>query len=100
MYNGNCEMRHPVNGVIEVTGYDGALAYPLPPSSCCPLFDTTCDVLYLKTTDAGGYASVRRFSIEELPAIEDNQMDATQSRLKDLEAKMDMILAKLGGTNE
>lgn len=99
MYNNNYEFRQPINGVIEVTGYDGALAYPLPPNSCIPLFDTTCDVLYLKTTDGGGYASVRRFSIEELPSITSQSSDVAQSRLDDLESKMDLILAKLGENN-
>ena len=54
----------PVNGVISVTGIEGARAYQLPPNSCMPLFDQTNDILYVKTTDAAGYPTVKTFRFE------------------------------------
>ena len=54
----------PVNGLVSVTGIEGAKAYQLPPNSCMPLFDSDADFLYLKTTDAGGFPTVRAFRFE------------------------------------
>lgn len=54
----------PVNGLISVTGIEGARAYQLPPNSCMPLFDQTNDILYVKTTDAAGYPTVKTFRFE------------------------------------
>ena len=56
----------PVNGLVSVTGIDGAKAYQLPPSSKMPLFDEHDDVLYLKTTDAAGYPTVKTFKFEPI----------------------------------
>lgn len=87
-------VQQPVNGVVEVTGYAGAASYPLPPSSSMPLFDSTCDMVYLKTTDAGGYATIRRFRIEELPDQTAENNYVTQEQLSELNAKIDQLLAK------
>lgn len=35
----------PVNGLVSVTGIDGAKAYQMPPNSTMPLFDENDDVL-------------------------------------------------------
>lgn len=51
----------PVNGLVSVTGLEGAKAYQLPPNSSMPLFDKDSDVLYVKTTDSGGYPTIRAF---------------------------------------
>lgn len=56
----------PVNGLVSVTGIDGAKAYQLPPNSKMPLFDEKDDVLYLKTTDAAGYPTVKTFKFEPI----------------------------------
>lgn len=58
-------------GLIKVTGMEGAKAYPLAPNSMIPLFDADSDVMYVKQTDAGGYPSIQayRFTpIQETPA--------------------------------
>lgn len=56
----------PVNGLVSVTGIDGAKAYQLPPNSKMPLFDESEDILYLKTTDAAGYPTVKAFRFEPI----------------------------------
>ena len=48
----------PIHGFIYVTGLDGAKAYPMPPNSEMPLFDSTGDVLYIKTTDGAGFPTI------------------------------------------
>lgn len=55
----------PINGLVAVTGIDGAKAYQLPPNSSMPLFDANDDVLYLKTTDGAGFPTIRIFDFEE-----------------------------------
>ena len=43
--------------LIQVTGLEGAKAYPLAPNSTAALFDGERDIFYIKRTDAGGYPS-------------------------------------------
>lgn len=57
--------QQPVNGLVAVTGIEGAKAYQLPPNSSMPLFDANEDVLYLKTTDGAGFPTVRVFDFTE-----------------------------------
>lgn len=49
-------------GLIRVTGVEGARAYPVPPNSTVPLFDADRDVLYVKSADAGGFPTIRAFT--------------------------------------
>lgn len=56
----------PVNGLVSVTGMDGARAYQLPPNSSMPLFDKDSDILYVKTTDGAGFPTVRAFRFEPM----------------------------------
>jgi hypothetical protein len=56
--------QQPVNGLVRVTGMEGARAYQLPPNSSIALFDGTQDLMYIKTTDAAGYPTIRTFRFE------------------------------------
>ena len=56
----------PINGLVSVTGIEGARAYQMPPNSSMPLFDKDNDVLYVKTTDAAGYPTLKRFRFEPM----------------------------------
>lgn len=49
-------------GLIRVTGVDGAKAYPVSPNSVVPLFDADRDVMYIKSADAGGFPTIRAFT--------------------------------------
>ncbi len=58
------------NGLNRVTGIEGARAFQVPPNSVVPLFDDTQDVFYIKTTDSGGFPTLKgyRFTpIEDTP---------------------------------
>lgn len=48
-------------GLIQVTGMEGAKAYPMNPNSVVPLFDADRDVMYIKRTDAGGYPTIAAY---------------------------------------
>ena len=57
-------------GLNRVTGIEGARAFQMPPNSVAALFDDTQDVFYIKTTDSGGFPTLKnyRFSpIEDIP---------------------------------
>lgn len=52
----------PINGLIRVTGLDGATAYQMPPNSVQALFDGGKDVMYIKTTDGAGFPTIKTFT--------------------------------------
>lgn len=56
------QMQQPIDALIGVTGLEGAKAYQIPPNSKIALFDSDSDVFYVKTTDAGGFPTIRAFS--------------------------------------
>lgn len=49
-------------GLIRVTGVDGAKAYPVAPNGVVALFDADRDVMYIKSADAGGFPTIRAFT--------------------------------------
>lgn len=63
----NPNAQTPVNGLVRVTGYEGAKAYQLPPNSAMPLFDGNEDVMYVKTTDGAGFPTIKKYSFYEEP---------------------------------
>lgn len=60
--NTQIPMQQPSNGLIRVTGIDGAKAYQMPPNSVTALFDDTRDVFYVKSTDGAGFPTIKAFS--------------------------------------
>ena len=91
----------PINGLVSVTGIEGAKAYQLPPNSSMPLFDGNQDLMYVKTTDAAGYPTIKTFKFEPVDAgpievkaepvdyVPRSEFDALLSRVKELvESKM------------
>lgn len=82
----------PVNGLVSVTGMEGAKAYQMPPNSSMPLFDGDSDILYLKTTDAAGYPTIRTFRFEPME-VSDTQPAAAdyvpRSEFEELARKVD-----------
>lgn len=84
----------PVNGLVSVTGIEGAKAYQLPPNSSMPLFDGNSDLMYVKTTDAAGYPTIRTFRfepVEQDPApqadyVSRSDFDALVARVEELAA--------------
>lgn len=56
----------PVNGLVSVTGIEGAKAFQLPPNSSMPLFDGNEDILYVKTTDGGGFPTIKKYRFEPI----------------------------------
>ena len=47
--------------LIRVTGMDGAKAYQMQPNSTVALFDSSEDIMYIKSTDGAGFPTIRTF---------------------------------------
>lgn len=52
--------------VDRVAGIEGARMFPLGPNSAAALFDNSRDIFYWKTTDSGGFPTVRAFAFTEI----------------------------------
>ncbi len=59
----------PVNGLVSVSGEQGAQMYPLPPNSVSPpLFLQEENAFFVKRTDGGGAATLKKYTFQEAPA--------------------------------
>ena len=67
--------QQPVNGIVRVTGMDGAKAYQLPPNSAMPLFDSGGEILFIKTTDGAGFPTILPFRYTQLESQQPNAND-------------------------
>ena len=56
----------PRDGLIRVTGMEGARAYQMPPNSSVALFDGGQDIFYVKTTDGAGFPTIRAYAFSPL----------------------------------
>lgn len=73
-------------GLIQVTGLEGAKAYPLAPNSVAALFDADRDVMYIKRTDAGGYPTIEAYEFKPLqePAVQKTPDYVTRQEFNEL----------------
>lgn len=71
----------PQNGapqLIKVNGMESAKAYPTMPNSTVALFDANEDVMYIKSSDASNFPTIRRFIfIEEAEPQQTKQQYVT-----------------------
>ena len=80
-------------GLIQVTGLEGAKAYPMTPNTEVALFDGNRDVFYLKRTDAGGYPTIEAYEFKPLQEAAPKQQPeyVTRQEFEELRA---LITAK------
>lgn len=74
--------------VVEVNGINGANAYTIAPNSSVLLLDSNKPILYIKTADGAGYATVKAYDISE--HHEEGQINLLniEERLKKVEEKL------------
>lgn len=65
-----------VDLVVPVEGIEGAKAYPLGPNCRAPLFDSKENILYIKSTDANGFPTVKAYDFTERIVIDENSPNA------------------------
>ena len=92
--------QQPIHGFVYVAGIEGAKAYQMPPNSEMPLFDSTSnDVMFIKTTDAAGYPTikpVRCIEIEQ-PSNEAVTRDDLNRMYKDLASQVEQLKGAING---
>ena len=90
--------QQPVNGLIKVTDIRGAEMYLLPPGSVSPpLFLEDENAFFVKTTDDGGAATIKKYVFEEAPIAkaEDNSNNFVTREYFD--QKMQAIMEAING---
>lgn len=73
--------------VVRVNGRNGADAYRLAPNSSALLLDENDPLVWLKTTDGAGYATVAPYTItpyHPVPAVDVNGLESRVKRLEDI----------------
>ena len=96
-------VQQTVNNVIRVAGPESAKAFPMGPNSTAVLMDENNPVFYLKTTDDGGFASLRTFDFEERADAMDEPSGssagtyATKEDVEALNSKLDGLLSLVEG---
>lgn len=70
--NNNLIQLTGVDLVVPTHGLEGAKAYPLGPNCRAPLFDDAEDIFYIKSTDANGFPTVRKYRFTEEVIIDQN----------------------------
>lgn len=89
------------NEIVKVQGKQGAMNYPLAPAGSVLLLDVTQDnVIWCKTTDAAGFATIKGYYIQEMPEENNNVVDekpeyARKSDVDTINAKLDKLLEEL-----
>lgn len=86
------------NGLIRVTGIDGAKAYQMPPNSVAALFDDANDIFYVKSTDGAGFPTIRVFDFfehKEQPVTVQQSINhetyATKQELQMLQSQLEEV---------
>lgn len=102
MPNGYQPVQAPVNGLISVNGINGAKAYQMPPNSSVALFDANEDMMYVKTTDAAGYPTIKTFrfeaveNLEQAPAADYVSKDDFSKLMQQVESIADKLKKVVG----
>lgn len=78
------------DGLIRVTGMDGARAYQMPPNSAVALFDGSQDVFYVKTTDGAGFPTIRAYAFA--PVQDQSQPQADYVTRAEFDELKEMIV--------
>ena len=82
--------QQPINGLVSVDSYKGVEMYNMPPNSVSPpLFLTSDNIFYIKTTDGGGAATVKAYRFEEYEMPSESHSDfVTKTDLEDFERRI------------
>lgn len=85
--------------IPQVSGENGAKAYQIPPNSSVLLLDSTDNVIWCKTTDAGGFATLTGYKItpiENKASTPDLTEYVTRKDFDELRDRFDKLMEDLG----
>lgn len=93
--NMQSQMQMQRQEVSRVSGIEGAKAFQIAPNSSVLLLDEQNPIVYLKTSDSGGYPSITAYSIT--PYKEEQQADvkSLESRIERLEKLYESNIASI-----
>lgn len=74
--------------IIRVNGENGARAYQLAPNSSVLLLDEQSPIVWLKSTDGAGYASITPYTITPYQAEPSVDVKSLEERIKKLEERL------------
>lgn len=102
MTAGQSYMQQPIHGFVYVTGLEGAKAYQMPPNSEMPLFDSTSDTLFIKTTDGAGFPTIEPCDVLKRGKSDPEQQEyVTRAELdssyRDLAAQLEQMKEAING---
>ena len=96
----NVGVQQPIDALISVTGLEGAKAYQLPPNSKIVLFDADSDIFYVKTTDAGGFPTIRSFSFAPIEQAAPQVSTGDYVPRSEFDALVQEVRGMMGMTSE
>lgn len=80
----NYDQNQYQQGLIKVTGLEGAKAYQMQPNSVVALFDANNDIFYVKSTDGAGFPTIRAFSFTPYNVEQNHTEYVTRSEFNQL----------------
>lgn len=105
MGSGYGAYQQPVNGLVRVTGYEGARAYAskMPPNSNMAVFDGDRDSFYVIMTDGAGFPTINTydFSPREMTVEPESSGGyATKAEVDELRSKLSSLISQLSASSE
>ena len=86
----------PVNELTSVKSSEGAMMYPLPPNSVSkPLFLEDENAFFIKTTDGGGAATLKKYTFEE--AVIEPESNSDYVTKEYLDSRISQIMEAING---
>lgn len=86
--------------ITQVNGWGGADAFRMGPNSSILLLDQENPIVYMKTTDGGGFPSVAAYELTPLQRPKPLDANALEERLNRLEALIRESVTKPTDANE
>lgn len=81
--------------IISVNGFEEAKNYPVLYNNSELLMDNNRDVFYIKSVDAMGKYTINSYSFQQIE--NDQPAVVTQEQFNSLQAKLDTLIASIGG---
>lgn len=85
--NQNGYQQYQRTEIVKVNGEGGANAYKMAPNSQMLMLDETNPILWLKTTDGAGYATVTPYTItpyKPVPPVDVNTLEQRIAKLEEI----------------
>ena len=88
--------QQPINGFVRASGKEGAAAFAMPPNSSMPIFDDTENILYIKTTDAAGFQTIKECDVIPRDSAKTDSKDGpvTRAEFESLKRQVEQLASQ------